>query len=171
MTDTLVRAAEQETTLEFGVSVAEDIRLLRRLREATSHTVRLNWTLAGVPLVPLETHVHLIRPSGGVDPASSAYALSWAAGYRYGTFYYRLGPGFITIKDVRPGRDANRMTISDGSEHLLAMIDAETVDDLSPAARAVLGDVEDAGLVLRHDTHLLVLPYRMRHWPVPYIAA
>jgi hypothetical protein len=170
-TPTLIRAAEQDTTLAFGQSVAADLELMRFLREATSHAVRLRWTLAGVPLLPLSTHVHLLRPVAGVDAASSAYAMRWAAGYRYGTFFYRQGPGFVVVKDVRPDLPPSRMVIDSGAEHFVAMAAARTVGDLPPEAVDVLADAEEAGLVLRHDGHILVLPYRMRHWPVPYIAA
>jgi len=168
---TLTRAAEQDTTLTFGESITGDLELMRYLREATSHAVRLRWTLAGVPLLPLETHVHLIRPVGGVDVASSGYAMRWAAGYRYGTFYYRQGPGFVVVKDVRPDVPPARMVIDSGAEHFVAMTSARTVGELAPEAVEVLADAEEAGLVVRHDEHILVLPYRMRHWPVPYIAA
>lgn len=170
-TGTLERGAQVELTLTFGDSIEGDLNAMRYLREVTSNAVRLRWTLAGIPLLPLETHIHLLRPSGGSDPASDAYAQRWANGYRYASFYYRQGPGFLVIKDVRPDREATRMVISEGCEHLLSMMDAYTVNELTPAARDVLADAQEAGLIVQHDEHLLVLPYRMRHWPVPYIAA
>lgn len=66
------------------------------------------------------------------------------------------------------------MVIDDGAQALLTLYDAETVT----AARArcdgvtdeLLTDAGDAGLLLRDNDHVLVLPYRMRHWPVPYVA-
>jgi hypothetical protein len=167
----LERASEQERTLTFGHSLAEDLELMRYLREATSHAIRLRWTLAGLPLLPLHTHIHLIRPSGGVDESTQTYADAWGSGYRYGIFYYRQGPGFVSIKDVRPDQAATRMVIDTGAEHFLAMAAASTVADLSPPALAVLDEAERAGLVLRHEDRILALPFRMRHWPVPYIGA
>lgn len=35
-----------------------------------------------------------------LDPG---YVLTWSREYRYGCFYYRRGPGLVTVKDVRPG--------------------------------------------------------------------
>jgi hypothetical protein len=168
MTGTVTAAG---TPLRFGTTTAEDFRLLRRLREVTSHTERLSWTLEGIPLVPPEALVHLYPPVDGVDEDTRRYARSWSSQYRYGSFYYRVGPGFVTVKDVRPGRDAARMVIDDGSEHLLAMAEVSTVDELAAPARDVLDDAEAAGLILRDDEHIVVLPYRMRHWPVPHLAA
>lgn len=168
--DLTYRAVEQDTVLTFGRSPAEDLDLLRYLREVTSHAVRLRWRLAGVPSFPLHTHVHLVAPSGGVDADAAAYALRWTAGYRYGSFFYRQGRGFVMIKDVRPESEDARLTIDEGAEHFLAMAAARTGRDLEPAARDLVDTVEEAGLLLRADDRILVLPYRMRHWPVPYLS-
>jgi Family of unknown function (DUF5825) len=156
--------------LTFGRSRVEDLRLLRSLREATSHAVRLRWRLAGRPTFPLRTHVHLVPPSDGLDPAARAWATAWAAQYQYGSFYYRHGPGFVTVKDNRPGGDANRMVISEGAAEFLSMADADRVGDLTPAARRMLPDAVGAGLVIVVEPALLVLPYRIRHWPIPAFA-
>lgn len=168
--DLAYRVVEPGTVLTFGRSPAEDLDLLRYLREVTSHAVRLRWRLAGVPLFPLHTHVHLVAPCGGVDADAAGYALRWTAGYRYGSFFYRQGPGFVLLKDVRPDSEDARLTIDEGAEHFLAMAGARTVHDLEPAARDLVDTVEEAGLLLRVDDRILVLPYRMRHWPVPYLA-
>ncbi|MEU4569795.1 DUF5825 family protein [Micromonospora sp. NPDC023956] len=164
------RTVDADTVFHFGRSPAEDLDLLRYLREVTSHAVRLRWRLAGRPCFPLHTHVHLVAPSGGVDADSAAHAAAWTAGYRYGSFFYRRGPGFVAIKDVRPESEDARLTIDEGAEHFLAMAEARTVDDLAPQARDLVDTVAEAGLLLRVDQRLLVLPYRLRHWPVPYLA-
>ncbi|MFI6825020.1 DUF5825 family protein [Micromonospora sp. NPDC050187] len=161
---------DADTVLHFGRSPAEDLELLRYLRDVTSHAIRLRWRLAGLPCFPLHTHVHLVAPSGGVDADSAAHATAWAAGYRYGSFFHRRGPGFVAIKDVRPESEDARLTIDEGADHFLAMAEARTVDDLPPAARELVDTVAEAGLLLRVDQRLLVLPYRLRHWPVPYLA-
>ncbi|BCL17848.1 DUF5825 family protein [Micromonospora sagamiensis] len=158
------------TVLHFGRSPGEDLALLRYLRDVTSHAVRLRWRLAGLPCFPLHTHVHLVAPSGGVDADSTAHATAWAADYRYGSFFYRRGPGFVAIKDVRPESEDARLTIDEGAEHFLAMAEAHTLADLEPAAQELVDTVSGAGLLLRVDQRLLVLPYRLRHWPVPYLA-
>jgi hypothetical protein len=156
--------------LRFGRSPREDLEQLRRLRELTGETVRLRWQLAGVPLFPLRTHVHLVPPEDGTDAESAAYASSWREGYRYGSFFYRAGPGFVLVKDIRPGDEPTRMTIDEGAAEFLTLASASTVGDLDAGARELVDTAEEAGLLLRHDDRLLVLPYRIQRWPVPYLA-
>ncbi|MER6302816.1 DUF5825 family protein [Kitasatospora sp. NPDC001539] len=156
--------------IPFGVSPSRDLRWLRLLREATSHAVRLRWTLGGVPHLPVGTLAHLVPPEGGVGADAERYARAWAGEYRYGLFYYRHGPGFVAVKDVRPEHEMGRLVIDEGSEHFLAMARATTLADLDPAARAAVDDAVEAELAVVADDTVLVLPYRMRNWPVPYIA-
>jgi hypothetical protein len=154
----------------FGRSDAGDLSVLRILREATSRGIALRWRLAARPLLPLRTHVHLLPPIGGVDAETNAYAAAWADRYRYGSFYYRHGPGFVTVKDVRPDGPARRMVISDGAAEFLAMVTATTIEGLTGTAQRALPDAVDAGLVLVAGRHIHALPFRMRHWPVPFAA-
>jgi hypothetical protein len=165
--DFALREVDLVTALVFGVSEREDLRLLRALREATSHAVRLRWRLAGRPTLPLDTHAHLLPPLDGVDGPSREHARSWAARYRYGAFHYRHGPGFVAVRDARPGRDHCRLVITEGSAELLEMVAADTIEKLTPAAREAVPEAVAAGLAVVADGALLVLPYRMRHWPVP----
>lgn len=49
---------------------------------------------------------------------------------------------------------------------------AEDPDGTVTAADgAMVADAVEADLALRVGDRVLVLPYRMRHWPVPYLAA
>jgi hypothetical protein len=161
---------DDELTLPFGRSPTEDLDLLRRLRDATSHTVRLRWILGGLPALPLRSCVHLVPPRCGVDDATDEHARRWQADYRYGSYFYREGPGFVMVKDVRPGAEPRRLTIDEGADHFLAMTRATTVADLDAAAIDQLDLAEEAELLVRHGDRLLTLPYRLRHWPVPYVA-
>lgn len=160
----------EEITLPFGQSPAEDLDLLRRLRDATSDGIRLHWVLGGVPFPPLRSYVHLVPPRRGVDEATTEHARRWQADYRYGSYFYRVGPDFVMIKDVRPGDEPRRLTIDEGSDHFLAMTKARTVAELDAAATDQLEVAEEAELLIRHGYVLLTLPYRLRHWPVPYVA-
>jgi hypothetical protein len=167
--DFALRAAEADQPLRFGESVAADLRLIRLLRDATSHAVRLAWRLSGVPSLDLRDLVHLIPPVDGVDAAARAYAAEWIDAHRYGSYYYRRGPGFVTVRDVRAGGKKQRLLIDQGSAEFLEMAEAAHADELSPAARRALPDAVDAGLaVLADDSTMVLLPHRMRHWPVAY---
>ncbi|MEU6602688.1 hypothetical protein [Streptomyces flaveolus] len=71
---------------------------------------------------------------------------------------------------VRPDRESRRLVIEDGADHFLALAEAEQTSDLPAATLDALQDAVDAELALVAGHRLLVLPYRMRHWPVPYLA-
>lgn len=157
--------------IPFGKKIADDLLWLRLLRDVTSHGIRLDWTLAGRPKVPLHTYVHLLPPTAGTNSEASLAATEWAAGFRYGLYYYRLGPDFVSVKDVRPGVEGRRLTIADGFDHFLAIARALSSDELSDDAMDALRDAIDADLALEVDGRVLLLPYRMRHWPVPYTGA
>jgi hypothetical protein len=157
--------------LHFGRSPETDLLHLHTLREATSRAERLTWVLAGAPGVPLRTLQHLVPPSDGVDDDARTYAGRWHAAYRYATYYYRQGPGFVTVKDVRGG-DGVRMLIEDDDAAVFLRLAATTdTDALDPEARAAIPDAEDNDLLLRAGRRHLVLPYRLRHSPIPMTAA
>jgi hypothetical protein len=87
----------------------------------------------------------------------------------YGSYYYRRGPGFVVVRDVRAAGDEQRLLIDQGSAEFLEMAEAAHADELSPAARRALPDAVDAGLaVVDDDLTMVLLPYRMRQWPVAY---
>jgi hypothetical protein len=165
-----LRVVHLPQPLEFGRCASEDLALLRLLRDATSHAVRLRWTLRGEPVFPPETHVHLVPPVGGAGASGTGYALRWAREYRYGCFYYRRGPGMVTVKDVRPGVPASRMVIEDGAETFLRLAE-DPHGTVRPDEEAMVADAVAADLALRIADVALILPFRMRHWPVPYLAA
>nr|MDT0659388.1 DUF5825 family protein [Micromonospora sp. DSM 115978] len=179
-----LRTVTLPAPLEFGRSPERDLVLLRFLRDATSHAVRLRWTLAGQPSFPLDTHVHLVPPSAGDCPASRAYAARWGLDYRYGTYYYRRGPGLVVVKDVRPGQEPARLVITDGHDAFLRLagdplaplpagtdpLDPDPTDPGPGPDADAAADAEAAGLACVAGSEVLILPYRMRHWPVPYTA-
>ncbi|MBB2947125.1 hypothetical protein FB565_006893 [Actinoplanes lutulentus] len=147
----------------------EDLRLLVA---ATSHVVRLTWTLDGQPDLPVDRLCHLIPPVSGTGSAARAYAKEWSSLHRYGCFHYRQGPGFVIVKDLRPGADARRMRIEDeDASGFLRMAVTSHAGELDPATRDMLADAETFGLVLRAGDSHLVLPHRIRHFPIPAWAA
>jgi hypothetical protein len=153
----------------LGVDVDDDLRLLWFLREATSRTLRVDWVLDGRPSVAPREVTHLVPPRTGTD---AAYVAAWRAAYRYGSYHYRRGPGFVTVKDVRPDGPPVHLTIDGGSaEHFLALADTGRIADLAPDVAAALDDAVEFGLAVRGVAAFLLLPFRMRHWPVPYVAA
>ncbi|MEV7230343.1 DUF5825 family protein [Polymorphospora sp. NPDC051019] len=155
--------------LRFGQDPVRDLEHLRLLRTLTSHAVRLRWTISGRPAFPLETYAHFVAPSDGVGLDGMNHAVEWARDYRYGTYYYRRGPGIVTVKDVRPGQPGARMVIEEGADRFERL--AESPDGVpGPGDDELVADAVEAGLAVEAGGRALVLPYRMRHWPVPYLA-
>src|SRR5580658_2370386 len=155
--------------LRFGSSAGDDIMHLVFLREATSQAVRLTWRLAGIPAVAFRSLVHLQPPADGDATKSAAYAKSWREQYQYGLYYYRCGPDFIQVKDIRPGGPAARMTIEDGGR-FQELVASTSVNQLSEPGVDALNTAIDADLAIACGDRFAVLPYRMRHWPVSCIA-
>lgn len=154
-----------------GLQIDDDLRLLRFLREITSYTIRLEWTLAGRPLLDPAAFVHLVPPTGYADNVARSCTEAWRDGYQYGAFYYRCGPNFVTIKDVRAAVEAAHLTIEgDSATYFRALAHGESLTDLDSHLRDALQDAVEAGLAVQGDKVFLVLPYRMRCWPVPFLA-
>jgi len=160
-----------DAPVPVGRDLDEDLRLLRFLREATRRTLRVEWTMGGRPLVEQRDLIHLVPPVDGDGPDAAACAAQWRADYRYGLYYYRNGPDFVTVKDVRPGGETVFLTIDgDSAAQFRAIAEATTADQLDAEGLSALADAVDYGLALRGERAVLMLPYRMRRWPVPYSA-
>lgn len=155
--------------VRWGDDWHADLRRLKVLRKATGRAVRLRWQMIGAPPTALRNCVHLVPPAAGLDRAAAESAARWRAAYAYGSFHYRVGPGFVTVKDTRPGGDQSRMIISgEDADRFLALARGEA--PRSAELAAALAAMLEAGLALAAEDLVLVLPFRMRHWPVPFSA-
>lgn len=162
------RRLELPEPYRFGNSDGDDAAMLRLLAGATTRFLDVRWRLAGDLPWDLPTVVHLTPPSGGVDPVASALAAGWRERYRFGLCTYRYGPGFVLLRDVRPGRQRKRVTL-DGPWVAHFRRFAEHEDAAPVPESAVLRDeLTEVGLALRCGHERVLLPYRLRRWPVPY---
>lgn len=153
--------------VRFGTGPAEDAAVLRLLAAATAGHVDVRWRLAGTPPWPERTLVHLRPPTGAADDAGERYAGPWRAGHRFGLCTYRRGPGFVALRDVRPGATRVRATVGGP---WIPEFDALLSGTARPGGE-LLDALLAAGLVLPLDTdRYVLLPYRLRRWPVPYTA-
>jgi hypothetical protein len=138
---------------------------LRVLTEATARLVRLDWTLAGEPPWPVRMLVHLVPPNLGTDPAARRYADRWRQDHRFGLCTYRLGPGFVRMRDVRPGGPPRRILITGPFAGTFAAL---TTGDSDERTGQLVDELVDAGLALRLGDSVHVLPTRLRRWPTPH---
>ncbi|HEU4423660.1 MAG TPA: DUF5825 family protein [Pilimelia sp.] len=148
-----------------------DLAFLRLLREAMGCTLRMTWSAAGLPAIDPVLLCHL-QPPGAVAPAAMAAGHVWRDRYGYGRCYYRRGPAFVTIRDSRDPAATARYLIDDPAA-VAAFPAAEGVIDLPSAPRPVrelVAMLAGEGLAVRRGRLGLLLPVRMRHWPVPFNA-
>ena len=138
------------------------------LRDLTASAVPAEWQ-AEPDLAPLAAALRHISPPVTAAPAAFE---EWRALHRYGICFWRSGPGFATITDRRSDGAAHQY-ILDTPDYLDAFIRAEKVvlrDELAAGSAEALEALEADNLVLSLYGWSLALPFRMRHWPVPFTA-
>ncbi|MDB5937335.1 MAG: hypothetical protein JWQ01_4679, partial [Massilia sp.] len=159
-------------------SSATIARTVAVLRECSSLGASVRWTLRTAPgqggLVGLLDHLpapQRVEFAGGGDQPVTP----WRSDSYFGLFYFRRGPGFLSVVDQRPesGRrlvidDPARMAVFRRCHDGCAWAELATEPGTADAA----GDLLKAGLLLRPgdgasaDAHLVTLPVHMRTWPI-----
>ena len=140
---------------------------LRVLREAEALGVPVRWrgTIgAGIDAASL---VHLPPPECSNDEATDAIADEWRRQHRPGLCYYRIGPDFVFIKDIRVPSTGARFRLDGVVARFRALESVVDVADLDADTAGLLVDLEAEQLVLRLGPYATLLPNRMRRWPVP----
>jgi Family of unknown function (DUF5825) len=175
----LLAAGHQDVTIgapvAFGAGPQADVELVRFLRESASWLLRLRWQLAAPPAVDAAVLAHLPPPAAPPAAASGPaahYARAWRAGYGFGHCYYRLGPDFVAIVDVREPASAARFVL-DGqapAEAFAQLAGAVYLPGAAPLTVQLADQLDEAGLLLHRDDWATLLPFRLRRWPVPCTA-
>ncbi|HEY1919388.1 MAG TPA: DUF5825 family protein [Streptosporangiaceae bacterium] len=168
-------AVTPELTVAFGAGPQDDIRLVRFLRESASDLLRPRWRLAEPPAVDVSFLVHLpppLAPPAQASGPAADYARAWRAGYGFGHCYYRLGPDFVSIVDVRdPDRAARFVLDGPAPAEAFSQLACAAFLPAAPALTVELaGQLEEAGLLVRRGDWATLLPFRLRRWPVPCTA-
>jgi Family of unknown function (DUF5825) len=143
------------------------LALVRLLREAASDGVPINWEGWIGEGVDGDLLVHLPPPVSMPGQDGEAGLARWRERYQPGLCYYRIGPEFVLVKDVRrPGASARYRLegVVDAFRTLEAVVEVASLDAVT---RGVLDDLDREGLLLRLGGLATLLPYRMRRWPVP----
>lgn len=134
------------------------------LRDAAADWTSIDWGGA-VDGVDTTLLWHLPPPSRGAGAAAGR----WREAFRPALCYYRNGPGFIQVKDVRDPRCAARV-ILDHPAHLEAFrscLAPARISDLTPAVKTVVDQLAAERLILVLGGYATTLPPRLRRWPVP----
>lgn len=141
---------------------------IETLRDMTACAVPVEWT-AGPEMAALAPLLfHIVPP---LNPGPPEFE-KWRETHRYGTCFWRGGPGFVTIIDRRDDADAHQFVL-DEPEHVEIFTAARTVTDrerLAALGDEALQELEANRLIHSMAGWSLALPFRMRHWPVPFTA-
>ncbi|MFF7656446.1 DUF5825 family protein [Streptomyces sp. NPDC007983] len=163
-----IRVSETLNMTGNGRETAEAVRFLR---ECQSHALQVNWIAVAENRTQVDFRLlwHLPAALSGSDGVELDDLAGWRERHAYGLFYYRQGPGFITVKDCRTPGETNRYTL----EHpdLLAVF----VRCLEPMPWGAFGSAEREAVELLEEERVMLvsgdwvvtLPPRLRHWPVP----
>ena len=170
----LARLRDEDGVTE--IDVAGPVRLDQRdpaglvswlvsLRDAASALIDVHWH-GEVSVSPalVSDIVHLAPPAG-------AATTPWHNLHAGSALYFRRGPGFLSVKDIRRSRRRMRITLDDPLELDLFDRVARPVEvgELTGLHRQ-LDDFLDAGLVCRVGDLVVGLATHMRRWPIPYTA-
>jgi len=161
--------------VSFGSDAEFDVRFIRFLREALSSALTVDWSLATPGPADVGAVCHLPPPARAdtaACDATSRYADLWRDEYGFGHCYYRLGPGFIHVVDVRDEADAARFLLDEPAivEAFALLAGAVKLTDLTPLAAELAGQLAEAGLLLRVGDWATLLPSRLERWPLPCTA-
>lgn len=137
------------------------------LRDLTACAVPVDWH-ATAALAPLTALFHHIAPPADDRPEFA----EWRDIHRYGLCYWRSGPQFATIVDRRILQESHEFTL-DTPDYLTVFTAAQVPVErarLEAMGAEALDALEAERLILSIAGWSLALPFRMRHWPVPFTA-
>jgi len=157
--------------VDLSGAAAAALGRLAFVRDLTGHGVVVDWRVRFDGAAAAWSSLsHLYPPAELLGAVEDSGALDrWRDLFHLCRCVYRVGPGFVQVRDRRTG-GLNRLTIDD-RQYL------EAIDRLLPGtpdeaiAPAVLGDLAAENLVWRMGGLAVWLPYRVRRWPWPAMAA
>ncbi|MBC6462654.1 DUF5825 family protein [Actinomadura sp. HBU206391] len=151
----------------LGENPVDTVRFVSWLRDRFSDGVIVRWQGSVVSTFAPPDLYHLPPPEG-----TGGWYQEWRDTFALGLFYFRRGPGFIQIKDVRDPAASASFVLDEGpltrtfTRCLVPCSLAELQGDEREAAEALL----EENLLLRAGDLVVTLPNRMKRWPVPAMA-
>lgn len=160
------RACDTRTVSFVPDRARETLEFVRTLRDHTSRAQPLSWRgdLSGLPDPRILYHL-----SPPTEADRSAELDTWRETHRYGLLHVRRGPGFVVVRDSRPGASRSEIVMdTPGPGGLLDHYDTPrplpTADHPSyPAVQELLRN----GILLALGGLAVALPYRRHRLPLP----
>lgn len=140
------------------------LQYLRLLRDLSSCSVSVSWRCSEetLPAGSRRLLVHLSPPDGD---------LVWASQFRFGALYWRRGPGFLFIKDARTVGATHYILDEPTEQDLFQRFSApQACTKLTRLEAQVFEGLAECGFLFIDSGYALSLPYRMKHWPIPFKA-
>lgn len=151
-------------TDEVDLSAQAPAGALILIRELTSRSIAVEWVgRCDDPSAPIQRLSHLYPPSAVLgSPAATAALRVWWNRFFPCKCVFRVGPGFLEVRDRRFG-NLEVYTI-DEPGHLDAvrrLVEGVPADGIDPGVRHELA----ADLIAENDGVLWWLPMRLHRWP------
>jgi uncharacterized protein DUF5825 len=143
------------------------LAVIRLLRDAAALGVKVAWRGTVGDGVDPGLLVHLDPPELSAGEPEAEAITDWRRRHQPGLCYFRLGPDFVFVKDVRVPGSSSRFRLDGMVDAFRALEPVVEVASLDTAASALLTDLDEERLVLRFGELATLLPIRMRRWPVP----
>jgi hypothetical protein len=153
----------------LDVSQADTLEFIAWLRDQQTAAVDVVWSADIDPRLDVALLFHLFPPEPDASIEEPDEVRRWRTAYRPGLCYYRLGPGFIQVKDLRQAETAARLLLDEPPlvNAFTRSLQPSELDDFEPVERKAVEALLAERLLLRIGDRVVTLPNRMRRWPVP----
>ena len=143
----------------------QSVQSLILIRELTGLGAAVSWTAECDDGCVANRRLSHLFPPMAVHGAGPAALAEWRERYLPCMCVWRQGPGFVEVRDRRPGT-LEIFTIDDPDSltALAAAQDGVAADSIPEPVRA---DFREAGLLAEHGDRAWWLPIRIRRWPNP----
>jgi len=141
---------------------------IRLIRDCVAVGIAVDWRVACAGAVDPAELMHLWPPAElpGFEPLLA----SWRD-FAFGVLYWRSGPGFAMIRDIRPAFDPAWYELEDGASlEVFGRLREPQPTSVCEQFGTAFSDLRDARLVLTIGDACLGLPYRIHKWPVPFLS-
>lgn len=164
----LAAAGVASVVLGAPVDLREPASLdaLRFVRDCVASGIAVRWTVADGGGIDPNVLMHLAPPDA--YPGEEAKLASWRD-FAFGVLFWRRGPNFALVRDVRPAWEPSFYTLdADGTLECFERLALPRA--LGEEPPEIVESFREARLILEIAGRALALPYRIRKWPIPFMA-
>lgn len=161
--------AEVRLAQDVDLREAAALDALRFVRDCVAVGVTVCWSVAHPGAVDARWLTHLSPPDAfpGYDDVLAAWR-----DFAFGVLFWRRGPSFAIVRDVRPAWEPALYTLEeDGTLECFERLAVPATLAAIPANEAEgYANLHEARLVLEIAGVALALPYRIHKWPIPFMS-